>query len=439
MANNIVLVFSLFFIVFVSELSRAQDTFPDYQNQTYNSKFLPTSEKEEKVSISTYFSPDTSLQTETNLVVNAQSSIDIAIPGFDSWVYCTDSYKGVYGCTVSKQRNQETFPIFGALLNAIHRGVKVRILTNNYYMPNATCTPGYIDPLSFLALAGAQVKYFTTVTYLHSKYMTVDGTTTSISSINFSKTSFTMNREAGVLIRNSNTVTNFTQSVFEYDWDLGINWPTVQYSASDMQIIQDTTPVNVVIPSPTNFPGSYVTDVSNFDDLVSDVTVFTSPDFAFDQVQSDIQNSQSLKVYIYQITNQDWCDFVGNYTGDLTLLVSNEIYDQGDWQSATACYKHLYNNGINIRKTNSKMYTYSHQKYWIIDDSIVYVSTGNWGDTDYPMGPAAFPSYQESPSQWRKTNRDFTIKMVDDDITSVYLELFKEDYERGYDWYPYNH
>ncbi|EFA75638.1 phospholipase D [Heterostelium album PN500] len=406
----------------------------DFQNTTYVASFTSSADIG-PLSVTTYFSPDTSIQTETNLVINAVSSIDIAIPSFSSWAYCSSTYNGVYGCTVKDQRTTETFPIFNALLNAIHRGVTVRILTNNYYSQNQTLTTGYIDPISFLAVAGAQVKYFTTLTFLHSKYMSIDGKIVSISSINYSKTSFMKNREAGVIVEGAPPIVDFTTSVFEYDWNMGIAWPTLTYSSSDMKIIKDKSNIDVVIPPATSFPGSFVTTAQTTTGDIN-ALVFTSPDNAWDIVTSDIHNSKTLKVYIYQITNSDWCDLLGNYTGKLTILVSNKIFSYTDYLSALACYKHLNAAGITIRKTNANMYTYSHQKFWILDDDRVYVSTGNWGDTDYPSGSQTFPPYDQDPSQWRKTNRDFTIKMQDSGVTSIYSTLFDEDYERGYDWSP---
>jgi len=62
----------------------------------------------------------------------------------------------------------ETFPVFPAVLNAVHRGVKVRMLTNNYNTP--TC-PGLIAPLDFLSLNGVELKYYTTTTFMHAKYI----------------------------------------------------------------------------------------------------------------------------------------------------------------------------------------------------------------------------------------------------------------------------
>jgi phosphatidylserine/phosphatidylglycerophosphate/cardiolipin synthase-like enzyme len=56
----------------------------------------------------------------------------------------------------------------------------VRLLTNNY--EGATC-PDLIQPLDFLVLAGVQVRFYTSTTFMHAKFMIVDGKVVSISSV----------------------------------------------------------------------------------------------------------------------------------------------------------------------------------------------------------------------------------------------------------------
>ena len=96
-----------------------------------------------------YFSPDHSIGVETRVIEEAEQFVHIATPGWDSWSGCTSfNPSPTSGCGVAFQRNSEVwlvlwvehssnwryqaFPIFHAVLNAIHRGVTVRILTNNY-------------------------------------------------------------------------------------------------------------------------------------------------------------------------------------------------------------------------------------------------------------------------------------------------------------------
>ena len=75
-----------------------------------------------------------------------------------------------------------------AVESALHaRGVKVRLLTNDYKTP--TCV-GKIAPLDWLVMNGVQVRYYTSTTFTHTKYISTDGKRTAISSVNFSQTSF---------------------------------------------------------------------------------------------------------------------------------------------------------------------------------------------------------------------------------------------------------
>jgi len=137
----------------------------DHQTQTYYATNTPVSVTG-MISITPYFSPDHSIDVETQLIENATISVDIGIPGLDSWSDCYCGSGTYKNCTAEELRKDEEFPIFAALLNAIHNGISVRILTNNY---NTPCFSDQIDPLTFLALAGAQVRYYTSTTYIHEK------------------------------------------------------------------------------------------------------------------------------------------------------------------------------------------------------------------------------------------------------------------------------
>lgn len=69
-----------------------------------------------------------------------------AATGFSSWSGCTP-FTGCQGCSIINA-TKEQFPIFHALLNAVHvQKATVRILTNNYNTP--TC-PGLVRPWCWL-------------------------------------------------------------------------------------------------------------------------------------------------------------------------------------------------------------------------------------------------------------------------------------------------
>jgi phosphatidylserine/phosphatidylglycerophosphate/cardiolipin synthase-like enzyme len=418
------------FVVLVAGPAHGLPSDPSYDHQkaTYNSTYLPHNNTQ-SATVTPFFSPDHSIDTETNLVQSATTLIRIAIPGWDSWIGCSYATNTSYGCPVATQRNNETFPIFAAVLNALHAGVTVQILTNNY---NQTYTPDLIDPLGFLKLAGADVRYFTTVTFLHSKYISVDGKKAAVSSVNFSFTSFMENREAGLLIEDDDDILEYLEGVFDSDFAQALPWETITYSAADMAIIEDPSPLPVIIPAARVYNGSYVTPLTAITGYM-DIEVMASPDFSYDAITSRLSTAEDVKVYMYQITD-DMCYFMTNYSDTFSdILVSDSIYDEHDYEDATACYTRLYKDGFTIRKTEPKLYTYSHQKYWIVDLETVFLGTGNWGATDYPAGSDTFVPYGPG---WRLINRDFSVAITNKDIVAIFLKTFEEDYKRGYDWYP---
>ena len=136
----------------------------------------------------------------------------------------------------------DSFPVFGALLNALHRGVAVRIVTNNYNNPAQPS--GTVSMLDFLALNGANISYYTSTTFMHAKYMAVDGKVVSISSVNYSQSSYMYNREAGLYITGT-AVVKFCAKVFDYDFSAAIPLVPASYSPSEMRIITDTTQIKV--------------------------------------------------------------------------------------------------------------------------------------------------------------------------------------------------
>lgn len=199
------------------------------------------------------------------------------------------------GCPIEQQKD-EAFPIFPALLNAAHKGIKVRLLTNNY--TQTTCKDS-INPLDWLFLNNIQIRFYTTTTFMHSKVVFVDnGKRTSISSVNFSQTSFTKNREAGVVIEDcSCPALDLYKSVFEHDWDNAFDYHIdITYSASDMAIIQNSATMKVPDINPPDIPDAYVTTKTTLKGVV--VTKgYAAPDGARDVILSDLSNVEtSLQV-----------------------------------------------------------------------------------------------------------------------------------------------
>eukprot|EP01104_Vermistella_antarctica_P013541 TRINITY_DN4118_c0_g2_i1.p1 TRINITY_DN4118_c0_g2~~TRINITY_DN4118_c0_g2_i1.p1 ORF type:complete len:571 (+),score=133.48 TRINITY_DN4118_c0_g2_i1:193-1713(+) len=409
----------------------------DHQNVTYYPHLKPLSTRTE-MNISTFFSPDTSLPTYMDLVAKATSSITVGTPGFSSWSGCTnwDVNSTNNGCNVYFQRNQEEFPLFVGLLNAVNKGLSVRILTNNYQQP-----PGYglIDPLTFLSLAGAEIRYYRTTTFIHTKYLSIDEgkVATSISSVNLDFTSFMQNREAGVVFWGPTTVSDFYNDGFQSDWDIANPFKSNQYyNSSDMSIITDKSFIDIVMPEPVKFSGAYVSNVTNVAETM-DITAFASPDFAAQTLLETVNATKShLQVYIYQVTMGQECDVIERLhrSGvNITMLVSQTIFDPTDYGSAVQCYGQLDAAGVAIKVTAHYVYSYSHQKFWVVDDHYAFLSTGNWGVSDFPGDPQEYPPY--GSSEWRSINRDWNVRVDGSDkFTGALTKVLDEDIQYAGDY-----
>lgn len=318
------------------------------------------------VTATPFFSPEHASDTLTYLVQNATRSIDIFTPSASSWTSeCgaftdDDSATCAPGCTPSQQRN-ETFPLFPALLNALHSGISVRILTNDY--GTADCD-GTITMLQFLALNGAEVRYFTTTTFVHAKYVSIDnGTKISISSINWSKSSMTKNREAGAILSGSSVLSNYTQTVFGADWSQATPLsPYNGWSAEDLATITDTSPMIVTLPDIDLEEGLFATALTPITDAGSTWTIQASPDSAWETLIANLNRSTStLEVAMYQVTTMDLCNKIIELHENginVSLLVSSRVYDEGDCLEAQACLHLMHNAGVRIRKTS---YYYSYR------------------------------------------------------------------------------
>ena len=223
--------------------------------------------------------------------------------GFDSWSHCGNyseqcDIDGCIGCPVAQQKD-EAFPIFPALLNAVHqRGIKVRLMTNNY--TQKTCS-GSITPLDWFFLNNIEIRFYTSTTLMHAKVVIVDnGRLTSISSVNFNKTSFTENREAGVVIEDCDCpAMELYRNVFQHDWDNGLYYVIdASYSEKDLAVIKNTDEMTVPHTTIPTIEGAYVTKKSTFEG-VTVTTGYTSPDGALEVIMSDLTSvKSSLQVKI---------------------------------------------------------------------------------------------------------------------------------------------
>ncbi len=154
---------------------------------TYTHPFTQTTITE-YAEVTPIFSPDNSYELVSELIQSAQSTIDVELQYIK------------FDCDALND-----------LIDAALRGVSVRVLIPKPGVSNENVTEVLIN-------AGASVRFFKGLGHNHNKYISIDGETVQISSINWSNNSFVNNREAGAIVKNPN-VANYFKEIFDFDWD----------------------------------------------------------------------------------------------------------------------------------------------------------------------------------------------------------------------------
>ncbi len=312
---------------------------------------------------------------------------------------------------------------------------QVRVLTNNYETPDC---PGTISVLPFLALNKIEVVYYASTTFLHSKFILVDGKRASVSSINFSQTSFVRNREAGAIIEgvNAGPFIAFLQSVYDDDWAHGIPLlPNVtQWNRTQLAVIQNTSKIDIVLPAPgSNWKDYYVTPVPKPITASARFMLATAPDYAMQTLSTFFNEATAtLDIMVYQVTEQEVVDQIlalAKRGVVVRLLVSSSIFGADDCASANTMYAQLTAAGQAVL-TTTRHFTYSHQKFAIVDGNSVVWSTGNLSPSDLPPNEQQidFPPY--GSSGWVKVNRDFSMYIRGN---AAYAEPFQDVFDHDSD------
>ncbi|MHA1218088.1 MAG: phospholipase D-like domain-containing protein [Candidatus Heimdallarchaeaceae archaeon] len=154
---------------------------------TYEHPFNETTTFVEYAEVTPIFSPDNSFELLSNLIQSATTSIDLELQYIK------------FDCDLLYD-----------VIDAALRGVSIRVL-----IPEPDSSTGNVTET--LINSGVQVKFFKGM-YDHNKYVSVDGETVQVSSINWSNNSIENNREAGAIVKNANVAAYF-KTVFNFDWD----------------------------------------------------------------------------------------------------------------------------------------------------------------------------------------------------------------------------
>ena len=153
---------------------------------TYEHPFSPSTFVE-YAEVTPVFSPDNSFELLSNLIQSATTSIDLELQYIK------------FDCE-----------LLDDVIDAALRGVSIRVLIPEPGSSTENVTEVLINN-------GVQVKFFKGLGHNHNKFVSVDGETVQVSSINWSNNSIENNREAGAIVKNANIAAYF-KTVFDYDW-----------------------------------------------------------------------------------------------------------------------------------------------------------------------------------------------------------------------------
>ncbi len=250
--------------------------------------------------------------------------------------------------------------------------------------------------------------YFDT---MHNKGIIVDSEIVLISSINWSPTSLRDNREAGLIIENSD-VAGYYEALFDHDWDVCLPYDpdnsfgdAYNYDPSNNQILNDgkelkelkeskeTKESKEILVKSDDFsiPETFSGDMS--------VTVMSSPDNCFDVVANLLSIAQSsIVISVYTLSQPYLLDIIADRIAhgvEVKLLL--EKYQVGPYERSYnrgALYnftqlgvpsesnpsENLYAQG----KWADSAFQFQHCKYVIIDDEILILSSGNLSRASIP-------------------------------------------------------
>ena len=177
--------------------------------------------------------------------------------------------------------------------------------------------------------------------------MMIDGgEKTCVSSVNFSKTSFLCNREAGVVIEGC-SCTDFYQKVFESDWEQSVEYEVRNtYTTEQMKFITDPAELNYnfsALPLLGHINGTFVTPLESYEDVKT--MLYAGPDYSLDTLMSGLEETKhSLQVMIYEITNSAICNEtlkLHQKGVNVSLLVSSRVVETKVSENKV-CIRSLY-------------------------------------------------------------------------------------------------
>ncbi|MGY5855750.1 MAG: phospholipase D-like domain-containing protein [Candidatus Thorarchaeota archaeon] len=167
------------------------------------------------------------------------------------------------------------------------------------------------------------------------------------------------------------------------------------------------------------------------------VTTFVGPDYSNETLTQFLRSAtESIYVEIYQFTSPGILNLIheihnDNPSMDIKVMISERVVSLGDYN--VYAMWNLTQAGISVRWT-SDTFTFSHQKFVIIDNDTTIVQAGNWARPSFPLSEWESGSSGGFTQKNYEGNREFNIAMTDEVVTQYYRDVFDHDWSIGTDY-----
>jgi len=167
------------------------------------------------------------------------------------------------------------------------------------------------------------------------------------------------------------------------------------------------------------------------------VTTFVSPDYSNETIVRFLRQAKtSIYVEIYQFLSPAFLSLIeeihtDNPSMDIKVMISEHVVSEHEYNVYTMWY--LTQLGIPVRWT-SDTFSFSHQKFVIIDNVTTIVQAGNWAKLSVPLNEWESGTSGGFTQKNYIGNREFNIAMTDEVVTQYYRDVFDYDWGIGSDY-----
>ena len=155
---------------------------------------------------------------------------------------------------------------------------------------------------------------------------------------------------------------------------------------------------------------------------VTKIQAGVSPDCAFRFLSAALDGAASeLLIYIYDFTDDD---LIAKVKAAMTRGVSVRImYDATETQGDEVANMKALGFRANLKTAPSfgrrQVFTVCHQKFVIVDGQTLFLGSGNWAGSGFPVTPAGV---------YKKGNRECLIRMDDRAVAGWFKDLFEKNW-----------